>query len=75
MTWIKSSGLQISYVFLRWFLRRVVVIQYLLRDVEPGLRFAWARKVVHVLEGGNMAIKLTLTDKLEIILIAQRRTP
>jgi hypothetical protein len=76
MTWIKSRGLVASYHIFRWFLRQTVRVQYWLRDVIPGLRFAWIGNVgCFVLDHIVLPLKLSLAGILESILITQRRVP
>ena len=76
MTWIKSQSLKASYYILRWCLRQMVRVQYFLRDVVPGLRFAWVRKVGYLLLSEVVTpLRVSLAGSLERVLIAQRRTP
>ena len=76
MTWLKSKSLVASYHVLRWLLRQTVRFQYWLRDVVPGLRFAWARRAGRfILDAIVMPVKVYIAGTLEDILITQRRIP
>ena len=76
MTWIKSKSLVASYFVLRWLLRQTVRVEHLVRDIIPGLRFAWARRAGRfILDAIVMPVKVSLAGTLESILITQRRVP
>ena len=76
MTWIKSKSLVASYHVLRWLLRQTVRVEHLVRDIIPGLRFAWARRAGRfILDAIVMPVKVSLAGTLESILITQRRVP
>jgi hypothetical protein len=76
MTWIKSRSLVAAYHVLRWLLRQTVRVEHWVRDIIPGLRFAWSRKVARfILDAIVMPGKISLAGTLESILITQRRIP
>ena len=76
MTWLKSKSLVASYHVLRWLLRQTVRVEHLVRDIIPGLRFAWARRAGRfILDAIVMPVKVSLAGTLESILITQRRVP